>query len=219
MKPIPFIAILLLSLGSGSVAWAQNTAPARVRNIPRTAPASVPADVPANTAPANSTPAANSAPAQPGNRSTPQRPGNRPNATRKPDPKADQKAYTQFMNVGYAALAQRDYQTALINFRRALAKRPNDAYARKAIANTQAYIEVLRRQRIAEGMAPQLKQAVDGKDWACAMKIVDRMIAYSPQASIRRSELITYRGRLQTMLETTVQTPAFSGACANLPAT
>ncbi len=43
--------------------------------------------------------------------------------------------YEQCMNIGYAATAQKDYDTALINFRRALGHRPDDPFATKAIHN------------------------------------------------------------------------------------
>lgn len=43
--------------------------------------------------------------------------------------------YEQCMNIGYAATAQKDYGTALINFRRALGHRPGDPFATKAIHN------------------------------------------------------------------------------------
>ena len=43
--------------------------------------------------------------------------------------------YEQCMNIGYAATKQKDYGTALINFRRALGHRPNDPFATKAIHN------------------------------------------------------------------------------------
>lgn len=45
--------------------------------------------------------------------------------------------YRQHMVDGYAAFNQGDYQTALINFKKALNERPNDSYAVKAIQNTQ----------------------------------------------------------------------------------
>jgi cytochrome c-type biogenesis protein CcmH/NrfG len=45
------------------------------------------------------------------------------------------------MLVGYAATEQRDYQTALINFRRALQLRPGNPYATRAISNVQSYIQ------------------------------------------------------------------------------
>jgi hypothetical protein len=49
------------------------------------------------------------------------------------------------MRIGYAATQQRDYQTALINFRRALNARPGDAYATQAIRNVESYIQDNRR--------------------------------------------------------------------------
>lgn len=49
--------------------------------------------------------------------------------------------FTQCMNVGYAAMQQKDYQTALINFRRALEQRPGNTYATEAIQNAEAAIQ------------------------------------------------------------------------------
>jgi len=49
--------------------------------------------------------------------------------------------FTQCMNVGYAAMQQEDYQTALINFRRALEQRPGNTYATEAIQNAEAAIQ------------------------------------------------------------------------------
>lgn len=62
-----------------------------------------------------------------------------PTAQNPVDPNVDYD-YTQSMEVGYAAFEQGDYQTALINFRRALQARPGDRYATDAIANTEAII-------------------------------------------------------------------------------
>lgn len=45
--------------------------------------------------------------------------------------------YDTYMKVGYNAYEKGDYNTALINFRRALASRPNDGYATRAIQNTE----------------------------------------------------------------------------------
>ena len=50
-------------------------------------------------------------------------------------------SFTQYMRIGYAATQQRDYQTALINFRRALNERPENPYALRAIANIQTYLQ------------------------------------------------------------------------------
>ncbi len=49
--------------------------------------------------------------------------------------------YDRFMRIGYEASANRDYQTALINFQRALNERPNDPYAAQAVLNVSTYIE------------------------------------------------------------------------------
>ncbi len=49
--------------------------------------------------------------------------------------------YRQSMLVGYAAFEQKDYQTALINFKRAAQVRPGDPYATKAIQNTEAVLQ------------------------------------------------------------------------------
>ena len=46
--------------------------------------------------------------------------------------------FTQCMNVGYAAYKQGDYQTALINFERALIQRPDNTYALDAVENTKS---------------------------------------------------------------------------------
>ncbi len=61
--------------------------------------------------------------------------GNKPES--KDSPKS---AYERHMRIGYAATDNRDYQTALINFRRALKTRPNDPYAAQALRNVRTYI-------------------------------------------------------------------------------
>lgn len=48
--------------------------------------------------------------------------------------------YNRYMKQGYAATARRDYQTALINFRRALQVRAGDRFARNAINNVSKYV-------------------------------------------------------------------------------
>lgn len=48
--------------------------------------------------------------------------------------------FKQSMKLGYVYYAQRDYQTALINFNRALQVRPGDAYAVKAVENAKTAI-------------------------------------------------------------------------------
>ncbi|MCC3406222.1 MAG: tetratricopeptide repeat protein [Microcoleus sp. PH2017_10_PVI_O_A] len=48
--------------------------------------------------------------------------------------------FKQSMKLGYIYYGQREYQTALINFNRALQVRPGDAYAIKAVDNTKMAI-------------------------------------------------------------------------------
>ncbi len=48
--------------------------------------------------------------------------------------------FDRYMQRGYQLTAKRDYQSALINFRRALALRPGNRYALNAISNVEAYI-------------------------------------------------------------------------------
>jgi hypothetical protein len=47
-------------------------------------------------------------------------------------------AYDRYMLAGYAATQQKDNQTALLYFRRALDERPNDTFATQAIRNVEA---------------------------------------------------------------------------------
>ncbi len=58
-----------------------------------------------------------------------------PNAAAKPVPLFD-----RYMQAGYAATNQRDHQTALIYFKRALDERPDDPYALQAIRNVESYL-------------------------------------------------------------------------------
>jgi hypothetical protein len=47
--------------------------------------------------------------------------------------------YDRYMRAGYAATQQRDYETALLYFKRALDERPNDSFAAQAIQNVEGY--------------------------------------------------------------------------------
>lgn len=49
-------------------------------------------------------------------------------------------AYDRYMRLGYDETHARDYQSALINFRRALNERPGDHFASQAVRNVSAYI-------------------------------------------------------------------------------
>ena len=48
--------------------------------------------------------------------------------------------YDRYMRIGYDAVERKNYQTALINFQRALQERPEDYYATQAVRNIQTYI-------------------------------------------------------------------------------
>jgi len=60
-----------------------------------------------------------------------------PQGSAAPDQNSD---FKQSMKLGYTYYGQGDYQTALINFNRALQIRPGDAYAVKAVYNTKSAI-------------------------------------------------------------------------------
>lgn len=125
--------------------------------------------------------------------------------------------YTQAMLVGYAAEELGDYQTALINFRRALAERPGDAYALRAIANMESYLaaerrELARQQRLAT-LQQQVTGAVAVQDWACAAATVDEMITLVPPNSLERSRLVTYRGELSSLLDARSNIEQWSSVC------
>ncbi|MEM1308173.1 MAG: hypothetical protein AAGF98_01510 [Cyanobacteria bacterium P01_H01_bin.153] len=125
--------------------------------------------------------------------------------------------YTQAMLVGYAAEEQGDYQTALINFRRALLERPNDSYALRAIANVESYIAAERREqaRIARlaTLRQRVEQSVAVRDWACAAATVDEMITLVPSNSLERSRLVTYRGELSSLLDARTDVEQWSSIC------
>ena len=126
-------------------------------------------------------------------------------------------AYTQAMLIGYAATEQADYQTALINFQRALAERPGDVYALRAISNVESYIEAERReqvrlQRLAE-LRGRVETSVTAKDWACAAATVDEMITLVPANSLERSRLVTYRGELSSLLDARSDIDQWSTIC------
>lgn len=123
--------------------------------------------------------------------------------------------YRKSMQLGYLATKLGDYQTALINFKRALAERPNDPYARKAVQNTQAYINVQRRQSQADALTPTLKLAMDAQDWSCAVQIVDRMITLNPKGSQREAQLIAYRSQLAGAMNSPGGTATSSGVCSS----
>ena len=74
---------------------------------------------------------------------------------------ADGSDYERYMKIGYQATENRNYQTALINFRRALQERPNNPYALQAIRNVETYIQ---RGLQAETPRLQLQRTLAGED-------------------------------------------------------
>ncbi|NEQ99322.1 MAG: hypothetical protein F6K30_21880 [Cyanothece sp. SIO2G6] len=69
-----------------------------------------------------------------------------PSEPAKRNPKAPS-AYDQAMTIGYRAYREQDYQTALINFRRALEHRQGDRYATEAVKNVETIIQYQRQQK------------------------------------------------------------------------
>jgi TolA-binding protein len=67
-------------------------------------------------------------------------------ATGQPDPSnqgspapAQSTPYDRYMQAGYTAVQQRNYEAALLHFQRALDERPDDTYAQQAIQNVERY--------------------------------------------------------------------------------
>jgi hypothetical protein len=67
--------------------------------------------------------------------------GSTTNAATPASPVAQQYDYKKSMSLGYLAFKKKDYQTALINFQRALQARPGDKLAKDAIQNTQKVLQ------------------------------------------------------------------------------
>jgi tetratricopeptide (TPR) repeat protein len=129
-------------------------------------------------------------------------------------------SYNHAMEIGYAATAQQDYQTALINFRRALAARPGDRYAIAAIANVQSYIQrqreiAARRQEIADLQA-RIRTSVEARDWICATTSLDRLITLVPANSPEQVRLIAYRGELSGFLDARTDVGVWGTICGGI---
>ena len=123
-------------------------------------------------------------------------------------------AYTRAMNLGYAYANQFDYQTALINFRRALEERPDDRYATNAIANMEYYIKrnrVLALQAEVNTLQARLNLAAQSKDWVCVMTTVDELIPYAE--GLERERLTGYRSQLTGVLDSRTDIEAWSTVC------
>lgn len=56
--------------------------------------------------------------------------------------------YEQYMKIGNNALGKQDYQTALINFKRALKVRPGDSAAMQAINSVESKVKQKKRSKV-----------------------------------------------------------------------
>lgn len=126
-------------------------------------------------------------------------------------------SYRYAMLAGYSAAERKDYNTALINFRRALAFRPGDRYATAAIRNMETYLareraEAAKRAEI-ERRQELLAAAVAANDWACAAASVDRLVVLVPPDSVARDRLIAYRGELTGFIEARANLDQWSTVC------
>ncbi|MDV3352904.1 tetratricopeptide repeat protein [Leptothoe sp. ISB3NOV94-8A] len=124
-------------------------------------------------------------------------------------------AYTQAMNLGYTYANQFDYQTALINFRRALEERPDDVYALNAIANMEYYIKRNRLDAIqaeVDTLQARLNLAAQTKDWVCVTATVDELIPYAE--GLERERLTGYRSQLTGVLDSRTDVEFWSTVCS-----
>ncbi|MEL7052651.1 MAG: hypothetical protein AAGM45_12795 [Cyanobacteria bacterium J06588_5] len=125
--------------------------------------------------------------------------------------------FKQLMDLGYAASAQGDFHTALINFRRALVLQPNQPYAIAAADNMAYYIEHARisaRQREISQLESRLANATAQKDWVCAATTIDQLTMYTQPGSLNRERLIGQRGEVSGMLDARLNFDAWSTVCS-----
>jgi hypothetical protein len=134
-----------------------------------------------------------------------------PNRQRPPED-----AYTRAMRIGYAAAEQFDYNTALINFRRALQARPGDEFALAAIANMENYIvrdRNARRQQAIDRLQARFDEASAAQDWVCAAGTLDELITYAEPGSLNRERLVAHRGQLSGLLDARANLENWSTIC------
>lgn len=127
------------------------------------------------------------------------------------------RTFDQLMSVGYAASRQGDLNTALINFRRALALRPGNPYAAAAADNMAYYIEHARitaRQWEITKLETRLTNAINQKDWVCAATTLDELTMYTKPNSLDREYLIGQRGEVAGRLDARLDHESWSTVCA-----
>jgi tetratricopeptide (TPR) repeat protein len=126
-------------------------------------------------------------------------------------------AFDRAMRVGYAASRQGDFNTALINFRRALAIRPNQPYAQAAADNMAYYLQYERiavHQRAIAQLEARLARATSQKDWVCAATTLDALTRYTEPDSLNRERLIGQRGEVSGLLDARIDHERWSTVCA-----
>ncbi|MEL6778363.1 MAG: hypothetical protein AAFO06_14000 [Cyanobacteria bacterium J06597_16] len=129
----------------------------------------------------------------------------------------DGMTFEQAMSVGYAASRQGDFNTALINFQRALMIRPNQPYAAAAADNMAYYIEHARvsaRQREIDQLEARLVEAHDQNDWVCAATTIDELVTYTQPKSLNRERLIGQRGEVSGLLDARINHESWSTVCS-----
>ncbi len=125
--------------------------------------------------------------------------------------------FEQLMSIGYRASKQGDFNTALINFRRALAMRPGQPYAAAAADNMVYYIQYERmsdRRRTISQLESRLVKAQAQKDWICAATTLDQLTTYTQPDSLNRERLIGQRGELSGLLDARIDSDRWSTVCA-----
>jgi len=134
-----------------------------------------------------------------------------------PQPARPQLSFDQLMDIGYAASLQGDFNTALINFRRALVLQPNQPYAIAAADNMAFYIEHARiaaRQQAIDQLESRLLRATAASDWVCAATTLDQLTMYTEPNSLNRERIIGQRGEVSGMLDARLNYDAWSTVCA-----
>lgn len=126
-------------------------------------------------------------------------------------------SFRQAMNVGYVYSRQGDFNTALINFQRALIIRPGNPYAAAAADNMAFYIEherVTTRQRAISQLESRLERAISQQDWVCAATTLDSLTTYTTPGSLNRERLVGRRGEVSGMLDARLNHERWSTVCA-----
>lgn len=125
--------------------------------------------------------------------------------------------FEQLMSIGYRASKQGDFNTALINFRRALAVRPDHPYAAAAADNMAYYIRYERladRRREISQLESRLARAQAQKDWVCAATTLDQLTMYTEPNSLNRERLVGQRGEVSGLLDARIDSERWSTVCA-----